>query len=111
MTSVNEKMPQQMAEVVVREVNPEAIVLFGSYASGTVGPDSDVDLLVIESEPFGPGRNRRKEMVRLWRALAGFRVPKDILVYSRKEIELWRDARNHIIASALREGRVLYGRP
>jgi hypothetical protein len=45
----------------------------------------------------------------LWRALSQFPVAKDILVYSQDEVEKWRDARNHVIARALREGRVLYG--
>jgi len=99
-----------MTAVIVQEVDPEAIVLFGSYATGQATPDSDVDLLVIEADPFGPGRDRCQEMVKLWRALARFGVAKDILVYSRGEVEHWRNARNHVIAKALREGKVLYGR-
>ncbi|MHC4441953.1 MAG: nucleotidyltransferase domain-containing protein [Planctomycetota bacterium] len=98
-----------MAAVVAREVDPEAIILFGSHATGSAGPDSDVDFMVIETEPFGPGKDRRSEMTRVWRALAGFAVAKDILVYSREEVERWRDARNHVIARALREGRLIYG--
>ena len=98
-----------MTAVVAREVDPEAIILFGSHATGDARPDSDVDLLVIEAAPFGPGRDRRREMVRIWRALAGFAVSKDILVYSREEVERWREARNHVIGRALREGRFLYG--
>ena len=110
MTTVDEALLNEMTAVIVREVNPEAIVLFGSYASGRATADSDVDLLVIESKPFGPGRGRRQEMVKLWRALARFGIAKDILVYSRSEVEQWRNARNHVIAKALREGKVLYGR-
>jgi predicted nucleotidyltransferase len=104
-----EEMIREMAAVVAREVEPEAIILFGSHATGDARPDSDVDLLVIEATPFGPGRDRRGEMIRLWRALSGFAVGKDILVYSRDEVERWRDARNHVVARALREGRLLYG--
>jgi hypothetical protein len=48
-------------------------------------------------------------MIRIWRALAGFTVAKDILVYSHEEVERWRGARNHVIGRALREGRLLYG--
>ncbi|MCL6614251.1 MAG: nucleotidyltransferase domain-containing protein [Firmicutes bacterium] len=109
MTAASEGLIREMAAVVVREVNPEAIILFGSHATGHARPDSDVDLLVVEAEPFGPNRNRRREMARLWRALAGFAVAKDILVYSRDEVERWRGARNHVIARALKEGRFLYG--
>lgn len=98
-----------MAAVVAREVHPKAIILFGSYAAGNARPDSDVDLLVVKATSFGPNNDRRSEMVRLWRALSGFAVAKDILVYSREEVEHWRSAQNHVIARALREGRLLYG--
>ncbi len=109
MTPVTEELLHEMASVVAQEVHPEAIILFGSHATGSARPDSDVDLLVIETAPFGPARDRRKEMARLWRALAGFAIAKDILVYSREEVDRWRSARNHVIARALREGRFLHG--
>jgi len=50
-------------------------------------------------------------MTRLWRALAGFNVAKDILVYSLEEVEHWRHFLNHVLARARREGTVLYERP
>jgi len=108
--TVTEALIREMAEVAAQEVQPEAIILFGSHATGRAHPDSDVDLLVIESTPFGAQRDRRKELTRLWRVLSQFAIAKDILVYSRSEVEQWCDARNHIIAQALREGKVLYGK-
>lgn len=104
-----EELIRDMAEVVASECDPQAIVLFGSYANSTAGSDSDIDLLV-KAEPFESGDDRRREMVRLWRALSRFPVAKDILVYSRDEVERWRHSRNHVIARALREGKILYGR-
>ena len=49
--------------------------------------------------------------MRAYEALSGVGVAKDILVYSRPEVEYWRDSLNHVVARALREGRVLYERP
>ena len=46
---------ENLADQIAREFDPEKIILFGSYASGTPGPDSDVDLLVVlpfEGKPF-----------------------------------------------------------
>ena len=97
-----------MARQVVREVDPERIVLFGSWARGEGTEGSDVDLLIVEREPFGPHRSRRREAARIWRCLAEFRVPKDILVYSVGEVAEWGDCAHHVLAQALREGRVLY---
>lgn len=106
---VDDALLREMVVAVAQEVQPEAIILFGSHATGQARPDSDVDLLIVEAEPFGEHRDRRNEMTKVWRALARFMVAKDILVYNRDEIEQWRDARNHVIARALREGKVLYG--
>jgi len=107
---VNEEIIDQIVKIIVEEVSPEQVILFGSHATGAARPDSDLDLLVIESEPFGENRSRRREMTRLWRALARFPVPKDILVYSKDELEYWRTSLNHVLARALREGKVLYER-
>lgn len=107
--TVDDNLIREMAETVVREVNPEAVILFGSHATGSASASSDIDLLIIESEPFGPGRDRRRELTRLWRVLSRFPVAKDILLYSRSEVERWRSSRNHVIARALREGKPLYG--
>ena len=111
MTPVDDALLERMVQAIVDEVEPEQVILFGSRARGDARPDSDVDLVIVEAEPFGPGRDRRAEAVRLYRALVDFRVSKDILVYSRDEVAYWRDSLNHVLARALREGRLLYERP
>ena len=100
---------REMTDALVQAVQPRQVLVFGSRARGEAGADSDVDLLVVEDEPFGRQRSRRAELRRIRRALASFRVPKDILVYSHAEVQHWRHSRNHIIGKAYREGSVLYG--
>jgi uncharacterized protein len=100
-----------MVEVIVREADPEKIILFGSRARGDAKPDSDVDLLVVESEPFSPQRSRRQEAVRLYSALRNLPVSKDLLIYSRDEFDKWKTSLNHVVGRAFREGRVLHERP
>ncbi len=107
--SDEESLLRQMVSTIVSEVSPETIILFGSRARGEARPDSDVDLLVVETEPFSPQRNRRKEAVRLYMALRNLGVSKDILLYSREEFEHWKDSLNHVVGRAYREGRVLHG--
>lgn len=108
---VDDALLARMVQAIVDEVDPEQVILFGSHARGDADADSDVDLIVVESAPFGEDRDRHVEETRLWRALASFHVPKDLLVYSRDEVEYWRDSLNNVLARALREGRVLYERP
>lgn len=109
-SSNDEALLHQMVEAIVREVSPETIILFGSRARGDARPDSDVDLLVVEAEPFLPQRSRRKEAARLYMALRGLAVSKDILLYSRDEFDHWKNSLNHVVGKAHREGRLLHGR-
>lgn len=108
--SLSEHLIRGMVRAIVDEVQPRRIYLFGSCARGSDRPDSDVDLLVVEDETFGPARNRWSELKRIRKALKSFRISKDILVYSRDEFEQWEDSTNHVIAHAVREGKLLYER-
>lgn len=101
---------RQMVELIVEEVDPLRIILFGSQARGDADEASDIDLIVLESGTFGAGKSRTMEEVKLYHALAGFHVSKDILVYSQDDAEYWQDSLNHVLARALREGQVLYER-
>ena len=110
MTSVNDQVIQFMVQAIVDEVDPDQVILFGSRARGDHRENSDIDLIVLEAEPFGPERSRHEELVRLYRTLRGFHVPADVLVYSREDVDYWCDSLNHVLARALREGKVLYER-
>lgn len=110
MTQVTDQLIDRMVRAIVDEVDPEQVILFGSRGRGDERQDSDVDLVVVETEPFGRNRSRHKEMVRLYHAVAGFPVAADVLVYSRDDVDYWRDSLNHVLARALREGKVLYER-
>ncbi len=106
----DEALLQPITEAIVDEVHPEAIILFGSRASASCKPGSDVDLLVVVPDSEEARRHRRKLTGRLYRRLAAFPVAKDILVYTRPEVERWRSSPGHIIATTLEQGRRLYGR-
>ena len=101
---------EQMTEAIVQAVAPEQIVLFGSRARGNAGPYSDVDLLVVTAEGFGRHRSRIKEITRITKAVGGFGMPTDILLYSQQEVEDWKGSRNHVTTRALQEGKVIYER-
>ena len=108
------KLPQEtiqkMVDVIVREVDPQTVILFGSHARGDARPDSDVDLMIVEQQPFSAQRSRRAEYSRLSMALRDFPFSKDILLFSQREFDFWKDSPNHVIGRAQREGKVLHGR-
>lgn len=90
---------------VVEVAKPQRIVMFGSAARGTMGADSDVDLLVVKS-----GRFQRGRLVdAIYRNLRGAGAPVDVIVVTPEEVERYRDDPCLIIAPALQEGKVVYG--
>lgn len=110
-SQIDSQLINAMVDTLVSIVTPQQVILFGSYGRNTAGPNSDVDFLVVTEEPFGPHRSRRKEATKVWRALAKFGVPTDILMYSANEVDQWRHSPNHVIAKALQEGQIVYERP
>ena len=111
MVSISKQLIEDMVQAVVKEVRPERIYLFGSCARERYTSDSDIDLLIVEDNNFGENNNRWSELKRIRKALRPFRIPKDVLVYSRDEFEKWEDSINHIISHAVREGKLVYERP
>ncbi len=96
----------EMVRRIVERFYPERIILFGSHARGTAGPDSDVDLLVV-MEPHGSKRRRAIEIHGL---LAGMGVPKDVIVVTPEEFNAYRDAPGTVIRTAWQEGKILHDR-
>lgn len=83
--------------------SPARVILFGSYARGDVGLESDVDFLVIEREV----PDRHAEMVRLEREVRWLGVPVDVVVVSETYVEEWGSVPNTLVHAALRDGREL----
>lgn len=101
-----ERIIGEMVRRVVARFDAEQIILFGSHAHGTGGPDSDADLLVV----MRVSGSRRRAAVEIDLALAGIGLPKDVIVVTPEEVERYRDTVGTIIYPALREGKVLYER-
>jgi predicted nucleotidyltransferase len=103
----NGKPDPAVLRIIVRQVvqaaKPEKIVLFGSAARGTMGPNSDYDILVIKKGKFSHDQVAEA----IYRNLSG-EAPVDVVVASTTEIERYRDAFCLVICPALREGRVIY---
>jgi len=97
---------QEIVRRILAASDPEQIILFGSYARGEAGPDSDLDLLVIERGVEAP----RRASVRLRRALRGLLVPIDVVVATPEQIQRHRNTIGLIYGPAVREGQVLYDR-
>ena len=84
---------------------------YGSRARSEARPDSDVDLLITAPDAWLAEQDRFALLGRLWRRLADHRIPVDLLLYSCSQVEERSGWRDHVIARACREGRLLYVQP
>ena len=108
--TVTDELLKEMTNLIVQEINPLKVVLFGSHARGVARPDSDLDFLVVEDGPFNAHRSRRAEMARLWKLLGDYFIAKDFLIYSPEEISRYQWMETHVVHHALKDGKVLYER-
>jgi predicted nucleotidyltransferase len=97
----------EMVRWIVEGFDSHKIVLFGSYARGLAGPDSDVDLLVV----MPVQESRRQQTVAIRTALSGMGLAKDVIVVTPEEVERYGNLVGTVIRPALHEGKVLYERP
>lgn len=96
---------QSMVERIAQKFRPMEIIVFGSWARGEAGPNSDVDLLVIMN---CTSEQKRQIQAAIRKELREFKVPKDIIVASPQDINKYKDAWWTVYHPALGEGKVLY---
>lgn len=92
-------------EALVARFAPQKVVLFGSYADGSAGPDSDVDLLVImdhEGKASRQALDIRRSLKKTF--------PLDLIVQSPEEAKRRLALGDPFIIEAFAKGRTLYER-
>lgn len=105
--AVEQKL-KEIIDKIVKEYQPEKIILFGSWAWGEPGPDSDVDLFIVKrSEKLRLDRERELQAL-----LSPRQIPIDLLVYTPEEVEK-SISKNHnlFVEDIWRNGKVLYTEP
>jgi len=96
----------------LRSSDPYKIILFGSYAGGNPHKDSDIDLMVIlDNDHVSKTYNERLEKKVFIRNLIleiNRKIPIDLLVYSKAELNLIKNYGNYFIDEIERTGKVIY---
>jgi predicted nucleotidyltransferase len=80
------------------------IILYGSRARGAASPESDFDLLIIETDPV----SKREEMQRLRRAMHGLPYPVDVWGMGEQEFEETKHVIGGLAYPAYKYGVVPY---
>jgi len=105
-SSVMSELLPSATQRIAQALNPEKIILFGSYAYGKPTADSDVDLLVIMN-------TSKRGADRVW-DVSQLLVPRafavDILVKTPEEVALARKRKDFFVEEIMTRGKVLYER-
>jgi len=106
MKTLDENLLETATQRLVAEFQPEQVWLYGSHAWGKPHDDSDVDLLVVvpHSDETPIRRSQRAH-----RCLRGLRMPKDVLVETRQEVDRVKGLKTSLESTILSGGRRLYG--
>lgn len=106
MNTLDESLIETATQRLVAEFQPEQVWLYGSHAWGDPHDDSDVDLLVVvpHSDESPIRRSQRAH-----RCLRGLRMPKDVLVETRQEVDRVKERKTSLENLILTRGRRLYG--
>jgi predicted nucleotidyltransferase len=92
---------------IAADPSVQALVLFGSRATGTARADSDLDLLVVEHTPHLEGPAKVASWWRHFEPLKPLRLPVDLIVSGSADAARLAGSRWHVISEAARQGRVL----
>lgn len=95
-----------LADYIARTFQPEAIILFGSYAYGKPQPWSDVDLLVVMDTPKGEAET----VLEIYRSLPPITFSLDLIVRSRETIEKRIKLKDWFLIDITDKGKTIYER-
>ncbi len=104
MNTINDEILNEIIRRIVATAHPRTIILFGSAGRGEMGPNSDLDILVV----MPSGVHRRKTARSIYRNLIGVGFAADIVVVTEQDIELYHDNIGMVIKPAIEQGKLLY---
>ena len=105
--AVDKRTLDEIIRRVVEVAHPDRIVMFGSVARGQMGPNSDIDLLVIKSGDYHRGRLTEEIYMNFFN-LSSRRPAVDVVVVTPEGVERYRNSHAVVICPAMKEGKVVY---
>ena len=90
---------------IVKEFNPQKVVLFGSYAWGSPKKNSDIDLFIVKDDAK---KNTREMAIDIDGMLLPRTFPIDIIVCKPAQVEESLKDKNMFITKIITKGKTLY---
>jgi predicted nucleotidyltransferase len=96
----------------LKTINPQMVLLFGSYAYGSPNENSDLDIFVVLSDNSIPTSFKEKQALYLkvspyTRSIAR-QIPIDLLVYTIPMYEQFKAMKSNFSKEILNKGIILY---
>ncbi|MEM5788425.1 MAG: nucleotidyltransferase domain-containing protein [Syntrophobacteraceae bacterium] len=109
---VPEEIRKEILERLVAGANIRKVIVFGSYASGSPGLDSDVDILVVTDDDSTP-QNFEESMEHYHRISSVLReikrrIPIDLIVHTKQMHEEFMRQGSMFAKEITERGEVLY---
>ena len=101
---IDESLIEEIVRRILSVAAPDKIILFGSAATGQMTRDSDIDLLIVETDPG----DQRKESRRFREMLRGLGYPLDVIVVSTEWFDESKEIIGGIAYPANKYGKVIY---
>jgi len=96
----------------LKATGPEKIILFGSYANGEPGVDSDLDILVVTGDDFIPSSFSEKSKIYLKVSQSISEIkkefPVDLIVHTKAMHQQFIETNSLFARELLSNGKVLY---
>lgn len=106
MTAAYRREIARYVQRVVKHLQPEGVVLYGSRATGSYGEGSDIDIVVVADNLPADFLERLSILAELNRSTA----PIEAMGYTRREFCRMLRKRHPTALYALEEGKVLFDR-
>lgn len=107
-TAAKTTPPESLIREIVKRIltvsRPDRVILFGSHSTGTAHADSDIDLLILKE----PLKDRRRESVRIRRAIGDLGCPFDVVVMQTSWFESSKSVVGGLAFPANKYGRIIY---
>ena len=105
---MNQKIPfiEQIVNIIISTVNPEKILLFGSYARGDYRQNSDIDILILKK-----GLKKEREITnKLYLTFFNnkINVPVDLIAIDYDKYNQLNNDIGYIYKTIKDEGKIIY---
>lgn len=104
-SKITPELIDYIVKKIVKAIDPEKIILFGSYARGDYTNSSDLDLFIIKDGDH----NSRAMTGEVYDLLWGRRFPVDLFVRKSEEVKRRFEIGDHFyLYHIFKDGKVLY---